>query len=143
MNILTSTAAKLRRIQESMPYLVRLVVNENATLLEDMNIAQLEEGKRADGVTLRDYSPRSVLEFGKPPGPIKLFETGAFRRKIVVQAIGNVIDVSNTDPKYLMLADEFGKDIVGISYENQGVFVRIILQPELLKKVNERLFPLR
>lgn len=147
MNIISSLAAKLKRIQQDMPYLIRLVVNENATLLEDMNIAQLEKGQRADGVTLRDYSDRSVRVYGKPPGPIKLFETGKFYRGITVQTIGKTIDVGNTDPKYRgpaspdgnSLAEEFGEDIVGISKENQGVFAREILRPELIKKVRERL----
>ena len=148
MNILTSTAAKIRRVQAQMPYLIRLVVNENATLLEDMNIAQLEKGQRADGTTLPDYSERSVKQFGKPPGPIKIFETGAFRRGITVQTIGTKIEVYTTDSKAMYIGDGPGLierygEIVGISVENQGIFVREILRPELVKKIRERLFPLR
>lgn len=143
MNILTSTAARLRRIQQDMPYLIRLVVVENATLLEDMNISQLQRGQRADGITLPDYSERSVREFGKPPGPIRLYDTGAFYRAMNVQVIGKVIDFGNTDRKALKLVERYGEPILGLSAENQDYFSREILRPELIKKIKERLFPLR
>ena len=43
-----------------------------------MNTDQLFHGELADGKIMPDYSTTSVLQYGKPAGPWKLFETGDF-----------------------------------------------------------------
>jgi hypothetical protein len=46
-----------------------------------------------------NYSPVSVEVYGKPPGPIKLFQTGAFYRGFMLDVNGNILTITSSDPK--------------------------------------------
>jgi hypothetical protein len=117
-DIILSVARNLRAVVELMPEIIAEVIQENASLIEDMNIAQLQAGQRADGSTLPNYSPTSVIKYGKPPGPIRLFETGDFYRGIVVRPFNDRLEMDNTDSKIGKLANRFGDEIIGLNEDN-------------------------
>jgi len=72
--------------------------NEEAYFAEDLNREQLMEGKGGDR-QMPDYSPTSVTKYGKPAGPIKLFDEGNFQKGITYQAEGETIKALSTDRK--------------------------------------------
>lgn len=143
--IIMSVVTLLREVVSEMPAMVKEVIIENKATIEDMNIAQLSEGKRADGSTMPPYSPRSVQEFGKPEGPIRLFDEGDFWRGIEVETYDNGFEMVGTDPKTDMLMhgegdrEGYGEEIIGVDEENLQVLIDDVLEPELLDKTHKRI----
>jgi hypothetical protein len=137
--VLDHIIRKLKEYREDIIDITVEVLNENASLIEDMNIAQLQRGERADGQILPNYSPVSVLVYGKPPGPIKLFDTGAFYRGIIARANPKGLEMDNTDSKIGKLANRYGDEIIGLQEQNIELVQEFILIPELIKKTEQRL----
>jgi len=82
-----------------------------------LNREQLLHGIRADKTQLPDYSYISVTMFGKPAGPIMLYDTGAFHESFQ-------LDVDSQD--FEILADDiyeletrYGEEIYGLTPTNQ------------------------
>lgn len=100
-------------------------IGRTAEQFIDLNREQLLEGRRADGTVMPDYSYASVKYYGKPAGPIMLFDTGEFHSSMK-------LDVGATDTEVLAvdkygLEERFGDEIYGLmpgsqEYYNQEVF---------------------
>lgn len=138
-NVILRQADKLRDIRDNIEVLIREVLEESATLIEDMIISQLEQGMDGDGNFLPDYSPVSVFKYGKPPGPIKLYDTGDFYRNVFIEVFDNAFVTDDKDPKRDKLVLEFGSAIVKLSEPNKQILIDHILVPELHKKVQKRI----
>lgn len=63
-------------------------VSQSKSEIVAMQANQYNRGQLRDGNSLPNYSKRSVEEFGKPPGPWRLYDTGEFYAKL------NVTDIS-------------------------------------------------
>lgn len=76
-------------------------VSIRETNIEAVNAQQqqLAQGLKADGTYQDDYSARSVREFGKPPGPIKLFDQGGFYKGLKIEVVGDKFNINSTDEK--------------------------------------------
>jgi len=139
MKILTDLIHKLEDFERSAEQMAVEVINDNAEALEELNINQLQQGEKADGETMPDYSPRSVKEFGKPVGPIKLFDKGDFYEGIQAQADKNKVTLIGRDSKTKMLTIRFG-NILGVQADNLQGFIDIVFHPAYIQKVKEKLF---
>src|SRR5688572_18457774 len=118
---------------------VLIIIRENETTLTNMNTDQLFQGQDAKGKSLPDYSERSVQVFGKPSGPMKLFDTGDFYRGFFVRADKFPVVFESSDRKTGKIADllaakgEDPDDIYGINRANLKDFSRNYLLPDLQK----------
>ena len=118
---------------------VLIIIRENETTLTNMNTDQLFQGQDAKGKSLPDYSERSVQVFGKPSGPMKLFDTGDFYRGFFVRADKFPVVFESSDRKTGKIADllaakgEDPDDIYGINKANLKDFSRNYLLPDLQK----------
>ncbi len=81
--------------------------------IADLNRDQLQRGEDVSGASLPPYSARSVTEFGKPAGAIKLFDTGDFYKAIKPEFADTSFIVKDNDWKADMLKKEFG-DVIGL-----------------------------
>lgn len=103
--------------------------------LADINRDRMLDGVKANGVKMPDYSARSVTEFGKQPGPIRLFDTGDFQQNIKVNRSGNVILTESLDPKNDMLVLRYGSEIFGTFGKYKSKYLDIDLRPEFKKRI--------
>lgn len=74
-----------------------------SSALANLNVEQMNKGVKSDGNLMPDYSPVSVEKFGKPEGPIKLFDKGDFYRGWKVDVRDEQIFITSTDDKAEML----------------------------------------
>jgi hypothetical protein len=93
--------------------------------IAEWNRSQLKEGETADGVGLPDYSRASVELYGKEPGAIKLFDTGAFYESIeavivddVIAIVSNPIKRNEITGRITNLKERYGNEIIGLTDEN-------------------------
>lgn len=105
--------------------------------LADINRDRMLDGVKASGVPMPDYSIRSVTEFGKPPGPILLFDTGDFQQNIRVTRRVDVIVTESLDSKNDMLVREYGDDIFGTFGQYKKKYQDIDLRPALHQKITQ------
>jgi hypothetical protein len=139
MDLLLSVANKLRSLRADLPEILAEVVDENATFIEDRIVAQLQKGQRGDGEFLPDYSPTSVAKFGKPPGPIRLYDKGPFYSGIFARAERDGIEIDNRDSKTGMLTKRYGVEILELTAENVEIVKYDVLKPGLIEKSRNRL----
>ena len=112
---------------------IREAFEDNKSVVEDLNIQQLQEGKRSDGQVLPDYSPASVEVYGKPPGAIKLFDEGDFYRGITLDVSENESELSGQESKTAELQFEFGEQIIGLSEESAEEFKNEYIRPTIFE----------
>ena len=104
----------------------------DATLpeLADVNRDHLLDGIKGDGSEMPFYSEKSVTQFGKPDGPITLFDTGSFQEQIEVTRSGNVLTTTSLDSKTEMLINEERYNpIFGLSGQYKQKYQDLDLRP--------------
>ena len=135
MEAIATIKNKLQNLPSELPRLLQETFEELASTVEDFNIFQLQEGQRADGTFLPDYSPRSVNVFGKPPGPIRLFDEGDFYRGITLKVTSEGIELEGLDIKTEMLQFRYGANVIGLSEESIDTLGREYVLPLLREKI--------
>jgi hypothetical protein len=101
------------------------VVKDHENIIVDLNTSQLMDGKRSDGSEMPHYSPASVEIFGKPTGPIRLFDQGDFHKGFFLEADKFPVMFNSTDEKTVMLVEGrppfkpgYGEAIFGLTKTN-------------------------
>ena len=106
---------------------------------------QLKFGLTADGDFLGDYSTSSVRDYGKEPGPIQLYDGGAFYKsfQVILLDDGFLIDADGmkTDDsgQTTNLFTKYGEDITGLNDENLSIFI-VALKPKIAEAIIRRIF---
>jgi hypothetical protein len=139
MEVLDQVISKLQTVRDSLPDIAVKVLNDSASQIEDKIIFQLRQGLTGDGTYLRNYSQRSVEEFGKPFGPIKLFETGDYYQALKAMAFGSVLEIDDTDWKDPKLTEEFGPKIKALTDQSLQELQEETFLPGMLHEVNQLL----
>lgn len=120
MEELLALRSKLVSLQDEagIVNLLKLTFEDLAIKIEALNIEQLQKGQRADGSYLPNYSPVSVLVYGKPAGHIKLYDQGDFYAGITVTIDDEGIELIGRDIKTEMLVTRYGEGILGLTEES-------------------------
>lgn len=125
---LSARAAVLTRSHVDVLLLQSIKENEEAAT--NLNTDQMWKGEDALGNKLPDYSERSVQVFGKPSGPMRLFETGDFYRSMFINADKFPVVFSSSDSKEGKIADMLAskgtdiQDVYGLNKTNLKSFAR-------------------
>lgn len=131
--------SEIRERLELIPFIsqdfLRELLEQLAPVIEDLNIAQLQQGERADGSSLPDYSETSVKVYGKPRGAIKLFDQGDFYRGITVKLSINKLEIEGTDSKTAKLQNTYGANILGLQEDSIDSLRQDYIEPEMIKRV--------
>ncbi|KAF0193987.1 MAG: hypothetical protein FD166_3613 [Bacteroidetes bacterium] len=111
-------------------------ISRTAEKYVDLNREQLLEGRRADKTRMPNYSYISVKFYGKPEGPIRLYDTGAFQESFK-------LDVGSEDLELVAddihgLEERFGNEIYGLATENQEYYNQDIFLPELADAIETK-----
>jgi hypothetical protein len=130
---------RLERIDSFIVEAIAQSVIESAPIIEDLNIAQLQRGQRADNSFLPNYSPVSVAKYGKPPGPIRLFDQGDFYRGITLKGDKTGFKLVGEDQKTPKLTEAYGDNVLGLSNESLTEFKNDYLIDDLRIKTKDYL----
>jgi hypothetical protein len=133
MGKLLDIANKMKGLTEkSIDKAILKSFKDNQEAATNLNTDQLFQGQETSGALLPHYSKRSVEVFGKPSGPIRLFETGDFYRGFFVKADKFPVVFSSKDRKIEKLTKAFGQDeIFGLNKANLSDFSKSYILPEL------------
>lgn len=112
-------------------------VRESANKMADLNAEQINSGIKADGSYMPDYSLRSVVQYNKPYGPIRLRDTGAWQQGLRVTVQGSSVVFDSTDGKDRMLRDRYGDAIEGLSDKYANEAIREAIQPNFTRRIKE------
>lgn len=136
---MTIGEAKRRYQKANVPNAIQSTLEETKDEWTELNRHQMLAGQGSDGVALPEYSPVSVQQFGKPPGPWRLYDTGSFQKKMQTRFTRKDIAVFSTDEKseYLQML-VFAKvktDIFGLQAKNKAKFAISTFKPVFFKKL--------
>lgn len=112
-------------------------VDDSVNVMADLNAEQINSGLKADGSEMPDYSLRSVVQYGKPYGPIRLRETGAWQAGLYAVRQGDSVVFKSSDPKDGMLTGRYGDDIEGLSEKYKNEAIREAVRPAFKKRMEE------
>jgi hypothetical protein len=110
-------------------------IGRTGTSILDLNREQLLHGKRSDMTEMPDYSYISVTQFGKPEGPIMLYDTGAFHGSFQLDVGPDEFEILADD--LYQLEDRYGEEIYGLTETNQEYYNQEIFFPELMNAVED------
>lgn len=113
-------------------------MEDTAGAATDQQRAQLAQGLMSDDNFLLDYSFRSVFQYGKPPGPIRLYDTGDFYRSMLLDVRQDIFILESADPKSTMLQNRYGGDIFGFGTKAQAEYI-LTLKPVFVDHVQRYL----
>jgi hypothetical protein len=108
-------------------------IGRTAESYVELNREQLLEGYRADGSQLPDYSWISVKKYGKPEGPIRLFDTGAFHGSFKLDVGGEDTELIANDEHNL--EERYGDEIFGLTSNSQEYYNQEIFYPEFAESL--------
>jgi hypothetical protein len=103
----------------------------------NMNTDQLFQGQDAKGKDLPKYSDNSVAVFGKPAGPMRLFDSGDFYRGFFLNTSKFPVMIFSHDQKTGKIADLLASkghnpdDIYGLQKHNLTDFARSYVLEDL------------
>lgn len=132
-------AQRVRDFQRDIPDLIRVVCEENAHILVEMNADQqlYDEGIDTRGISIDSYAPYSPLTIqikeqkGQPTDRVTLRDTGAFEGSIYIQFTADQMTFAASDWKTEELILKYGETILGLTSENQSEFGQRYIKPAL------------
>lgn len=127
---------KLRRVD--LPLSMSSAMEQTADAATDAQRKQLAQGLMSDDTFLPDYSFRSVFQYGKPPGPIRLYDTGDFYRGMLIDVRQDIFILESADSKSTMLQNRYGGNIFGFGTEAQRNYI-LTLRPVFIEQVRNYL----
>jgi hypothetical protein len=110
-------------------------MEESKEVLADYNAEQINTGLRSDGVEMPPYSNISVDFYGKPEGPIRLRETGAWQAGLYVKIEGSKVIFESSDEKDEMLTKRYTDKIHGLSEKYKAEAMREKVIPVFKSKI--------
>lgn len=118
-------------------------VKVKSELIADLQATQMNKGERADGSSFPNYSIRSVQEFGKKPGPWKLYDTGSFYRLIkIIRIDSRGWELTSLDDKTGLIKakvrNKLGTSqdkVFGLNEDSREDLVRPHFRPELKRQI--------
>jgi hypothetical protein len=113
----------------------KAAIGRTKSSILDLNREQLLHGMRADKTQMPDYSYLSVTMFGKTPGPIVLYDTGAFQSSFQLDVDASEFEILADDVHGL--EDRYGEEIYGLTPSSQEYYNQEIYFPELMTAVEE------
>lgn len=134
------TAADILKKLEKVDLLLSMQValEETAREAVSQQKQQLQQGLRSDDSTLPDYSFRSIFQYGKPPGPIRLYDQGDYYRGMYFVVHGKEFFLDSADEKTTMLKKRYGEDIAGLGSEAKENYIDV-LEPVFLGQIKDYL----
>lgn len=97
---MTTSLTILNRLQKiNLELSAQAAIEDDAVNATKAQKEQLFQGLKADDTYQPDYSPRSVKVYGKPPGPIKLKDTGAYYAGLKIDVLGDKFSIFSIDEK--------------------------------------------
>jgi len=90
-------------------------VKLNDSIIEDINISQLQDGVNSDGKSIGQYAS---LEYKGRLDPVDLNKDGGFYAGFNAKSKGGLLDITSTDEKESILKNEWGEKILGLTVDN-------------------------
>lgn len=125
MRQLLTIAKRLARLPEIFEQEARKEATRHQKLISKLNIDQLKQGEKADGTDMPPYAENSQSRHA--PAKIKLWDTGDFYGGIQPLFEDKGFDLIGVDDKTNMLAQKYGKQILGLSKESQEELKKAML----------------
>ena len=116
---------------------IKIAIGKTSKQMADLNREHLAEGFQSTGRPMPNYSFTSVNVFGKPAGPIRLYETGAFHKTIQVDVGSDTLQFLAVD-KY-KLFKRYGKnEILGLTDRSKEYYNEEIFYPQFKEQIENQ-----
>lgn len=120
-------------------------ISETLPELLDLNVEQMNEGKRSDGSDIlpsyTDFTIQMKKEKGQPYDRVTLRDTGKFQSAINGNVTGGKVIVSSSDSKVDALEKKYSTQkgkLFGLAKEKKKVYIKD-LRPALAKNIKKQL----
>ncbi len=149
MNAIDSMIQRVSRFNEGLTdgTFIAKIVQEFEPEICDMNseVQLFEQGVNNLGVSIMDYAPYSpkTIEIkeikGQPTDRVTLRDEGDFHGSFFLQIYADRFEIRASDSKSEWLQKKYGRQILGLTAENQKELAEEYIYPELLTKARENI----
>jgi hypothetical protein len=124
------------------PQMIRETIEENQSIIEDKQIAQLEAGIYPDGGPILPEYTDFTIEIkkikGQPYDRVTLKDTGDFYRGIKLDLSSDSFTLDSSDNKTGKIVDKYG-DVFGLSEQSKTELIEEQLKPTMQDKIRKYL----
>ncbi len=110
-------------------------IESSLDYMADLNALQINSGLKSDGEFMPDYSLRSVIQYNKPVGPIRLRDKGDWQAGLYAKLDGNKIVFKSSDTKDAELVERYGTEIEGLSEKYRFEALGEKIRPEFKREI--------
>jgi hypothetical protein len=122
--------------------MIRETIEENKSIIEDKQIAQLDAGQYLDGGSIApDYSDLTIQikkAKGQPYDRVTLHDTGDFYRGIKLDLEDDSFTLDSSDSKTGKIVDKYG-DVFGLSDQSKQELIEDQFKPTMIDKLRQYL----
>jgi hypothetical protein len=132
---------KLKQALRNIPAeaMLERITDENKSLIEDKNIAQLEAGKdsNANDITpaYSEFTKRYKQSKGQVYDRVTLHDTGSFYNGITANPMSTGFEMINNDSKWGKLTEKYGEAIIGLSEKSISELREEVYYPEMKREL--------
>lgn len=145
--ILKTYQANLQNIINNWDAITDNAITDNSEHFENMNSAQLFEGKLSTGGSLPSYAEstkKHKVRTGQITSPMILNDVpgsnrGPFHKNIFTEYEGDVLKMSSDTDYTRYLVDRFSPDIFGVTTQNRQRISKRYILPDLVKTIKQQL----
>ena len=140
-----SLSAAVNQIVRNLNKVANKAIDENLSVMADMNRDQLTFGINAEGGEVGLYQSEPYARLKKaiggraPFGTVDLKLTGDFHSGIFAKKSGKELRFGSTDTKQSMLSEKYGESIFGLTAENQTEVTNDYIFPIITDWLNSQL----
>ncbi len=147
MDVITRKIEALKRINKNIGNYISIVINDEKAIILDMNTEDqlYEQGINNLGVEIMDYKPYQEftisvkLSKGQPTNRVTLRDSGEFHRSFDLEITDNYFKIIATDDNTEQLIKRYGRQILGLTYENQNELIWSYIYDALLEQIKNEL----
>ena len=133
---------KLQKAKEDIPNMVEKIVLSNSQKVIELNrsVQLYQKGVDSYGNKLKPYRPNTIIlkkERNQISKHTTLKDTGMFYNGFKVIMNANYLYITSSDEKTDMLMEKYGKNILGLTKDNEITLYDEIITPELCEFLNK------
>lgn len=127
---------------------IQNIIYENEAFIIDMNAEEqlFEQGINRLGISISDYAPYSPYTIqikeqkGQPTNRVTLRDEGDFESSFFLQVSDKQFEIKAGDFKTEELIKKYGRQILGLTYENISQLIWSYIYPDLIDITKKELY---
>lgn len=142
MSQLSEYLLDLKQLEANLDKIIyNAILEKEGIILQKLKLRLFNRGVDGKGNKIQPEYTDVTIERKKRDGQrtshVTLRDAGLFYASLYLEFTSNELFVDSSDEKYLLLAEKYGEDILGLNKDEQEFIILSIIEPEIIKELNK------